>query len=457
MSLNSSRPALRVIIIGAGTGGLCLAHGLRQAGVSVSVYERDRTRTDGLQGYRVGIDVDGSRALHACLPPETFALFVATCARSPRWFSIVTEQLDELLSLQLPPDRDPITSEKSVSRMTLRQVLLTGLDDVVHFNKVFTHYEEHPDGTVTAHFADGSHATGDLLVGADGSNSPVRQQRLPHAKLRASGILGIGGKIPLTEANRALLPEKIFDGVTMVMAPRGFFSIIHVMEFPWRHGEPAPFAASSDPALLAAWPGLQFDNTHDYMMFGMGGAARNLPANLLQLRGEPLLRIAADVARGWSPVFRDLVRQCDSGTCFPINIRTSERLGPWPSSAVTLIGDAVHTMTPGRGVGANTALRDADLLCRQIVAARDGHISLLAGVAAYEEAMRGYAFDAVERSLAQMNGRALVHKPVIGRVALEAARAGMRVVNHVPALKRRMVADLEQERGSNRADAAATA
>jgi 2-polyprenyl-6-methoxyphenol hydroxylase-like FAD-dependent oxidoreductase len=53
---------INVIIIGAGTGGLGLAQGLNRAGISVGVYERDRTRADGLQGYRVGIDADGRRA-----------------------------------------------------------------------------------------------------------------------------------------------------------------------------------------------------------------------------------------------------------------------------------------------------------------------------------------------------------------------------------------------------------
>lgn len=40
-----------VMIIGAGTGGMCLAHGLRGAGVEVACYERDRTRTGGLRVY----------------------------------------------------------------------------------------------------------------------------------------------------------------------------------------------------------------------------------------------------------------------------------------------------------------------------------------------------------------------------------------------------------------------
>lgn len=450
LSLNAPRPDLRVIIIGAGTGGLCMAHGLKQAGIAVEVYERDRSRTDGLQGYRVGIDADGSRALHACLPPKLFGVFLATCARPPRYFNIVTEDLDELLSLEFPQQVDPVPSEHSVSRMTLRQVLLTGLDDVVHFDKTFTHFEQHSDGTVTAWFTDGSSATADLLVGADGTNSPVRKQYLPHATLRDSGIVGIAGKIPMTDTNRNLLPEKIFNGVTMVMAPRGFFSIIHVMEFPWRDGEKVLKAGQSDQALLEHWPGLHFDNTRDYLMWGMGAASQNLPLNTLQLRGESLLQIAQDATRSWSLTFRELQRQTDPTTCFPLNIRTSERLGPWPTSNVTLIGDAIHTMTPGRGVGVNTALRDAALLCQQLVAARDGRLTLLDGVATYETAMREYAFAAVEKSLEQMDGRALVHRPVIGHAVTAFTRGGMRLVNHLPPLKRRMAAALQEERGVTR-------
>src|SRR3954447_24531131 len=109
----------RVLIIGAGTGGMCLAQGLQRAGIDVTVFERDRTRTDGLHSYRVGIDPDGSRALHACLPPDLYDTFVATCGRAPRYFNMLTEQFDELLSLPLRVPDDPVESEKSVSRMTL--------------------------------------------------------------------------------------------------------------------------------------------------------------------------------------------------------------------------------------------------------------------------------------------------------------------------------------------------
>ena len=85
---------LHVIIIGAGTGGLCLAHGLKRAGIERRrLRARPHVRPDGLHGYRVGIDPDGSRALHALLPPDLYDTFVATCARAPRWFNMLTEQL----------------------------------------------------------------------------------------------------------------------------------------------------------------------------------------------------------------------------------------------------------------------------------------------------------------------------------------------------------------------------
>ena len=57
---------LRVRIIGAGTGGLCLAQGLKRDDVEVEVFERDHTPTDRLQGYRLSINATGHvRSRHA--------------------------------------------------------------------------------------------------------------------------------------------------------------------------------------------------------------------------------------------------------------------------------------------------------------------------------------------------------------------------------------------------------
>ena len=109
-------------------------------------------------------------------------------------------------------------------------------------------------------------------------------------------------------------------------------------------------------------------------------------------------------------------------------------------------------MTPGRGAGANTALRDARLLCKQLVAVRDGRMDLLAAIHGYEEKMQKYGAEAVKESLAQMNSQALIHKPVIGRAVLAGQSAMMRVVNHVPPIKRRFELALSKSRGLDRVE-----
>jgi len=445
-----------VIVIGAGTGGLCLAHGLLNAGIQADVYERDRTRTDGLQGYRVGIDPDGTRALQDNLDPKLFETFLATCARPPKYFSMLTEQLSEVLclnDLSVTEQRDPIHSDKSVSRMTLRQVLLTGLEKNVHFDKTFTHYQLNDDGSVRAYFDDGTDVTGSVLVAADGTNSRVRQQYLPQAELAESGLIGITGKVELTPETKALLPPKVFEGVSMVFAPKGYSCILHVMEFKWGHdGQPRNGIGRSDAELLSRWPGMLYDNTRDYIMFGFAAARQNFPRDPMNLQGAELIKLVEQMTHDWHPNLRKLFHLADPSTSFPLNIRTSVPIEPWPTTTVTLLGDAIHTMTPGRGVGANTALRDARLLCKNLVAVRDGKLDLIDAIRDYETKMRAYGFDAVKKSLRQMSGNDPIHKPIIGRIVLTAMRTAMRVVNHIPALKRRMERAESEFRGAERKD-----
>jgi 2-polyprenyl-6-methoxyphenol hydroxylase-like FAD-dependent oxidoreductase len=444
---------MKVLVIGGGTGGLALAHGLLRAGIQVTVFERDALRTDGLHGYRVGIDPDGSRALHALLPPNLYDTFVATKARDPRYFNMLTESFQEVLSLEIPPSTDPVESEKSISRMTLRQVLMTGLEQVVEFGKEFSRFEQHPDGMVTASFADGSEATGDLLVAADGSGSRVRRQYLPQAKTEETGIIAVAGKLPLTEETAKLVPPKVFEGVSMVNAPHGYNCILHVMEFQWDHdGRLKHGIGGNTEELIRRWPGLQFDNTRDYINWGFSATADKLPADVMKLRGQHLIDLVLRLTPDWHPDLRRLFQLADPGTCFPVNIWTSVPLEPWTTTNVTLLGDAIHTMTPGRGVGANTALRDALLLCRKLIDVRDGRAELLEAVGEYEGAMIRYGFDAVIKSRQQMSASDPVHKPVIGRVVLAVLRTAMRTVNHVPALKRRMRDSMLTYRGADRAE-----
>lgn len=454
MSHFRQQTPLSVMIIGAGTGGLCLAHGLQRAGIDVQVYERDRTRVDGLQGYRVGIDPHGLAALKAALPPELFETFLATCARTPGYFNMLTERMSELLSVAI--GESEIDGGKSVSRMTLRQVLLTGLEARVHFDKTFVEYEQHANGRVTARFADGTSASADVLVGADGARSKVRRQLLPHARLENTGIVSIAAKVPMTEDNRALLPPKVRDGITLISAPKGYGAIIHVMEFNWNQAGAKSGIGGNDAALIERWPGLLYDNTRDYLMWGVWGARRNVPADPMKLDAPARLALAMQMTDGWHPNLRALIRASDLSTTFAVDVRTSVPVDPWPASIVTVLGDAIHLMTPGRGVGANTALRDAQLLGSQLARVARGELTLVDAVADYETQMRRYGFHAVAQSRKQFDERDAIHRPIVGRFALGAMRTAMRVVNNVPPLKRRMIDSENRFRGSEEESAVAS-
>ncbi len=96
----------------------------------------------------------------------------------------------------------------AVNRLTLREILLAGLVDVVHVGKEFTHYEQGAGGSLCAHVADGTTTEGDVLVAADGVGSRVRRPYLPHAAVIDTGARCIYGKTSLTvETGRWRRPQ----------------------------------------------------------------------------------------------------------------------------------------------------------------------------------------------------------------------------------------------------------
>src|SRR5688572_4067373 len=97
-----SGSSFSVVIVGGGLGGLCLAQGLKQSGIAVAMYERDRTPDDRLQGYRIHIEPQGNLALAACLPPALFNRYLATSGPGGSGYRITTDQLQELLFFPAP-------------------------------------------------------------------------------------------------------------------------------------------------------------------------------------------------------------------------------------------------------------------------------------------------------------------------------------------------------------------
>ncbi|MFG1866558.1 FAD-dependent oxidoreductase [Micromonospora arborensis] len=380
--------SLRVAVAGAGLGGLCLAQGLLRAGVDVAVYERDAALDSRRQGYRLHIDARAALALEKCLPPRLFRLFLATAGRPGSTMTVLSGQLRVLYETPTGPSGDPddpATLSTSVDRRTLREILAAGLEQRVHYGHELAGYEQDPDG-VTLRFADGTTTRADVLVGADGVGSAVRRVLLPHARQVDTGTRIIYGKTPLDDATRRLIPSAMYDGFTAIVG--GHVGLAAgLVEFRRR---PVDAAA-------AIAPDVHLSPSGDYLMWAVSAQRDRLPAfdgNLAEADPATLHSVACRAIRSWHPDLRALLSAAAVQETFLIRVRSSQRVPAWIPSRVTLLGDAIHTMSPAGGSGANTALMDAAHLCDALTSGSD----LVALIGEYEERMRDYGFAAVEAS-----------------------------------------------------------
>jgi 2-polyprenyl-6-methoxyphenol hydroxylase-like FAD-dependent oxidoreductase len=320
--------------------------------------------------------------LRACLPGSAWERFLDGAGEANGGFGFLTERLRQLVVVEdtviYPPSPDPADRAHPADRMFLREILLSGLDGIVRFGRAFDRYEVSPGG-VTAHFSEGTSITGDVLVGADGVGSAVRRRYLPRAAPVPAGATGIGWTIPLDTAAGRRIPERLRAGMNMVMAAAPFFLFTSVFRRPPRSAD-APGAAGGDYLLCAV-------------------VAR---ARAASCGGPELRSTVTAMMDGWHPDLIRLAADADPATFGAFPFAAAPAPGSWPSSVVTLLGDAIHAMPPVGGNGANTALRDASLLTRNLTAAAGGGIPLLEAIGGYEAEMRDYAFGAVRSAMTTM-------------------------------------------------------
>ncbi|HBP5563368.1 TPA: FAD-dependent monooxygenase [Pseudomonas aeruginosa] len=371
-----------ILIVGGGIGGLCLAHGLLNTGLSVRVFERQSSPSDSLAGYGIHLDPLGLQALKACLPSENWQQIESISTHAGAAVTFRDEYLDVLAVRD-----ESMLSGKSVNevelrgigRLELRDILLNGLNrpdrTIVEWGKEYTHYENLPDGRLKIYFTDGTSAEGDLLVGADASNSKVRKQYLPGLKRIDLGILSIAGRYIIQEENKQELPRPLTDGSLNNIVPAGL-------------GWMFVTSLRSRPANVAG----EVQPMEDYVIWAFVGPQDRYPEGAKDLSGTLSLRdFVLDQIAEWSPDIKLMVSKSEVSTIAAVPLRSMPKLDPWQPSNVTLIGDAIHNMTPMAGAGANTALRDAQLLRDKLVEVITGRKQLITAIAEYEATMRHYA------------------------------------------------------------------
>jgi salicylate hydroxylase len=385
---------LHVLIAGGGLSGLCLAQGLTAAGVSCAVYERDpdlRRRT----GYRITINGDGGNALQQCLAPDLYELYLQCSRNTPRraMSVVIDPQCQERTTApHLGPPNDGERPHTAIDRLTLRQILAARLGEVIHCGAAVTGWER--DGErVRVTLSDGTTAEGDVLVGADGVGSVVREGLLPEVEVVDTGVRGLGlfARTPLTPEIHDSLPGVLLDGFVIAADGRGVTLAMGAMD-PRR----APEEAAAEVA-----PDVTVDPVVPYMMLS-GGI---VPGTPIPPPGEwtadtPAQMHAAmvDAVSQWHPALRGLVERVALDTLFAAHFKRLDPTPPWPSSNVTVTGDAIHAMLPTFGMGGNTSLRDAAILSEQLAAAHRGDIEPADAIAVYEAAMREYVYPIMEMS-----------------------------------------------------------
>lgn len=386
---------MHVLIAGGGLSGLALAQGLRKDGHSCQVFERDADLSRKT-GYLLHMNPYGGEALRRCLPDDLFELYLATSRRTPRRREsiVLTDQLDELSSQpHLGPPNEGERPHTGVHRRTLRQILHARLGDAYRPGTSVVGYDETPDG-VRVHLADGSHADGDLLVGADGIRSAVRRQRLPQVSVVDAGVRGLGvfGRTVLTPELLDAIPDLLLQGVIICADDKGSRVLL---------GAFRPRQRIADaPAQIA--PDVVLDPVEDYLMV----SCSVVPGTVVPPAAEwddstPLRMREAMLAaiEGWHPAIRTIVANIEPSSIFAIPFGYLEPGTVWEPSRVTLVGDAAHAMLPTLGMGANLALNDARMLLDRLSTAAADGTDLVAAIGGYEQDMRELVYPFMQMTM----------------------------------------------------------
>lgn len=309
----------RVVVAGGGIGGLTLALALKRGGVDVEVHEK----YDHLQSRATGFTI-WSYAIRHLLD---LGVDPATLARlgSAIEFTDIRSRHGKLIE-QLPVgevSRRLGAPTYDIQRHGLQQALIEALGaEHVKMGSEVVSIEQDAD-SATVVLKDGGRATGDLVIGADGAHSTLRDLVAGrHLELHYSGFSGWGAVVPLTHE---LLPER------------------HHVEI-WEKGSKGGVADVGGGR--ARW----------YVMnrTPAGGSSVSKEEILAHVDGWYELLPAAVVATPEAEVVRT-----EAWDLAPMD--------SWIDGRVVLLGDAAHATTPFAAMGACMAIEDAEALGRLLL------------------------------------------------------------------------------------------
>ena len=342
---DGSTTRLRVGVIGAGIGGLTVAIALHQKGFNVSVYEK----APQLGEIGAGINLTGTSTAilnDLGLLAELERLGVATRGIEFRfWQDGRTIAANSSLFSEAAE-----TTSYSMHRADLHRTLVDALPaGVIHLDANCVAVDEKSDH-VLVRFEDGTERQFDVLIGADGLHSTVRDtihEPIPATYSGTNAIRSLAPMNRLPESMRGPQPIRSWVGNNRF-----------VFTYPVRGGELLN--------VLTAFP-------HE----GRVGES------WVQPTPEDCARTLADEFRGWDPILHQVFEASNISGQWGIYDRTP--LPYWSTDRVTLLGDAAHAVVPLFGQGANQAIEDAASLAEFLAGVERGDGDLSHALGEYEK------------------------------------------------------------------------
>jgi FAD-dependent urate hydroxylase len=360
----------KALIVGGGVAGPVTAMALQRAGIDTVVYEAHGPTGEEVGSY-LTVATNGLDALRAI---DAHGPVLAAGFPSP--VNVLWSGSGRRLGTVSNGGRSPDgTVAHTIKRARLYRALHRQAADrgiPFEFGKRLLDAGAGPDGGVVARFADGTQATGDLLVGADGVHSATRRLIDPAAPGgRYVGLVNFGGYTP---------------GAAVAAEPGNWHMIF---------GRRAFFGYVLDPAGGAVW----FANVPRAKVSGAERAATTdgeWRRQLVDLFASDRGPAGALIAAGRLELVAD-------------NTHDLPQVPTWHRGPMIVVGDAAHAPSPTSGQGASMAAEDAVVLAKCLRDLPD----VPRAFAAYERLRRRR----VERIVAQgaRSGSAKTQGPV-GRV-----------------------------------------
>ena len=333
--------ALRAVVVGGGLGGMAAAVALTQAGMDVQVYEQARQLTE--VGAGVSLAPNGLRLLERLGVGEGIGRLGARYASAQLLLSDGRPVPHEPYEFALPGRNVGIHRADLLA--LLAGQLPPGTVRTGHRCAGFSQ----DGGNAVVGFADGTAATGDVVIGADGMHSVLQRFVVAPAEPVFSGVVAYRGLVPRPDGHPAdAMRMWVGQGKHFLVYPVRAGQLLNYVGFvPSDTSVRESWSASSDPAALAAY--------------------------------------FAD----WDPAIGHVITAISGpgGSGFLWGMYDRAPLPRWSSGRLTLLGDAAHPMLPHLGQGANQALEDAVALAT-LLGACTGPPGVPRALAAYEELRR---------------------------------------------------------------------